>query len=297
MGQKTDIEWCDSTCNPAMGCDGCELWPGDDAPKEAKRCYAGTLTERYADASKGFPIAFGKPQLFPGRIERALRWPDLTGKPRHDDKLWLDGYPRTIFLGDMGDNFTESLPFNWMAPCVTYMQRSPHIWIMLTKRPARMFQFFQTLCDPSFYRPIPRNFWLLTSVTGPENVGRIYELLKLRALGAKVLGVSYEPAWGAVDFRPFQLDWMIAGGESGPGARPSHPQWFRDVRDQCAEAGVPFFFKQWGEWLPGGQDGEFDRDGSHVLNCGAEPIRVGKRAAGATLDGREHREFPAVAHV
>lgn len=84
------------------------------------------------------------------------------------------------------------------------------------------------------------------------------------------------------------LDWVICGGESGPGARPMHPDWARSLRDQCVAAKVPFFFKQWGEWLGAMQDGV------QVLNCTDKPQRVGKKAAGALLDGREWKEFPEV---
>ena len=88
------------------------------------------------------------------------------------------------------------------------------------------------------------------------------------------------------------LDWIIAGGESGPHARPAHPDWFRLVRDQCAEAGVPFFFKQWGEWAPYSVAKAFTGE---CVSCELGPdeqVRVGKRAAGHLLDGREYREFP-----
>jgi protein gp37 len=88
------------------------------------------------------------------------------------------------------------------------------------------------------------------------------------------------------------LDWVIVGGESGPGARPMHPDWARSLRDQCKAAGVPFFFKQWGEWLPPMTDGAY-LDGSQHLNCSDESVRVGTKAAGCLLDGVEHHEFPA----
>jgi protein gp37 len=89
------------------------------------------------------------------------------------------------------------------------------------------------------------------------------------------------------------LDWIIAGGESGREARPMHPAWARGLRDQCASAGVPFFFKQWGDWLPAGQDGAY-RDGDQILNCSDEPVRVGKAAAGRLLDGATHDAMPAL---
>lgn len=87
------------------------------------------------------------------------------------------------------------------------------------------------------------------------------------------------------------IDWVIAGGESGPGARPMHPDWARSLRDQCAAAGVPFLFKQWGEWLGAGQDGDYDHEPIE-LNASDEPARVGKKAAGRLLDGQQHDGFP-----
>jgi protein gp37 len=111
--------------------------------------------------------------------------------------------------------------------------------------------------------------------------------------------LSYEPALGPVDFRAvpqsplerMKIDWIIAGGESGPGARPPHPDWFRAVRDQCQAAQIPFFFKQWGEFYPLTRT-----DGIHESPFGGQAmIRSGKSANGALLDGREWKEFPRVA--
>lgn len=252
MGQRCDIEYCDSSLNLMMGCDGCCLW---NPAKGVRHCYAGTLTDRYG-GQKGWPKSFDQPALFPERLAKALAWPDLTGKDR-PDKPWLNGYPRVIFLNDMGDTFTESLPLDWMAKLIKPMAASPHIWIVLTKRPGRMREFWQRWCQGDLnddhlgrYRHIPENFWLMTSITSSENIGRVRELMKLRELGAAVLGVSYEPALGAVNLVPWvryadpPLSWVVLGGESGTGARPSDPTWFRDVRDQCLPVGVSFFMKQ-----------------------------------------------------
>lgn len=323
MAQHTEISWCDSSLNLEMGCQGCELW---NEQAGIKRCYAGNLTERYKGL-KGWPTSFAEAELFPTRLQAALRWKDLTGTKR-PSKPWLNGYPRLIFLNDLGDTFTESLPLDWLAPYIPAMAASPHIWIILTKRPARMVQFWKGWCDAeesgidnnqAIVRDfIPPNFWLLTSVTGPENVNRIRELLKLRALGASVLGVSYEPAWGPVDFAPFVthpdddplatadetrslLDWLISGGESGAEAKPSHPDWFRSARDACQASGTAYFHKQWGEWVP--TDSESRLKLAEYANVAAgdgthhRMFRVGKKAAGALLDGREWREMPAAARL
>jgi len=103
MPKDTNIHWCDSSVNLMMGCDGCELWR-----EGSRHCYAGTLTLRHA-GRKGWPESFDRPRLFPERLAGALRWPDLTGTAR-PGKPWLDGLPRVVFVNDMGDTFTESLP-------------------------------------------------------------------------------------------------------------------------------------------------------------------------------------------
>jgi protein gp37 len=161
------------------------------------------------------------------------------------------------------------------------------------------------------------NVWLGCSVENQETADeRIPHLLRCPAA---VRFLSVEPMLGPVTFtdqlmgqwrrdqstyfspvpgstyQPM-IHWVIVGGESGPGSRPMYPNWVRAVRDQCAHAGVPFFFKQWGDWLPAGQDG-VSKYGELHLNCSDEPVRVGKAWAGARLDGVEHREFPKVEAV
>src|SRR5262245_31262275 len=136
MPATTPIAWCDSTVNLMMGCDGCELW---NPAAGVRHCYAGALTGRHA-GRKGWPDAFDRPALFPHRLDEALRWPDLTGKPR-PGKPWLDGLPRLLFLNDMGDTFTEGLALDWLAPHLPRMAASPHQWLLLTKRPRRMAEF------------------------------------------------------------------------------------------------------------------------------------------------------------
>lgn len=179
----------------------------------------------------------------------------------------------------------------------------------------------------------PPGIWLGVSVEDQERADR--RIPDLLATPAAVRFISAEPLLGAIDLhdipwpsdRPTfpetddisdgrsalhvvegtRLDWVIAGGESGPKARPSHPDWFRSLRDQCAAAGVPFFFKQWGEWLPTGGDGDwYDkhpvslplrtlRDGTWTDDGDADGewmAKIGKKRAGALLDGKLHREFP-----
>jgi protein gp37 len=233
MALETDISFCDSTTNLEMGCDGCELWNARDR----RECYAGNLTTRYA-GRPGWPAAFGQPKLFLERLDAALHWPDLRGKVR-SDKPWLDGLPRVIFLCDMGDAFTESLPIDWLAPVWYRIADSCHIWLLLTKRAGRMREFLaQYGCPP--------NVWPGTSITSMANIGRLDDLFKI---DSPHLWVSAEPLRGPLNvlrFDPGVLRWLVAGGESGKAARESDLQWFRDLRDHCCTNGIAFFMKQLG---------------------------------------------------
>ena len=319
MGIKTAIEYCDSSINPIMGCSGCEL--------RREHCYAAQLCARYA-GHKGWPTSFDQPEFFPGRMEKALGWSDLTGKVRPGRGAWLDRYPRVIFVNDLSDGFCPDVdPWQWLGTNMAAMDISPHIWLLLTKWPGRMHKFFEE--HPS---PIPNNFWLGTSVCRQQDEWRIEKLLQIPAA---VRFVSCEPLLEKVRFHskwlngyhyesgPFtneirqvsnpKLDLIIAGGESGPGARPMDPDWARDIRDQCQKADVPFFFKQWGTYVDFTQVGGLScrsLSGNRVkitggtLNgqtfyapypwgaLGPAVIKAGKKRAGRLLDGREWNEMP-----
>ena len=233
MGVKTDIGFCDSTANLQMGCAGCELWNGRDG----RECYAGNLTTRYAGRS-GWPAAFDQPRLFLDRLDTALRWSDLTGKPRVN-KPWLNGLPRIIFLNDMGDTFTEGLPVDWLAPVWDRIAQSHHIFLLLTKRPRRMAEFLAR-------HGCPPNVWPGVSVTSMANIARLDDLFKI---DSPHLWVSAEPLRSPLNvlrFDPGVLRWLVAGGESGKAARESDLQWFRDLRDHCRSNGIAFYMKQLG---------------------------------------------------
>lgn len=252
MGETTKIAWCDSTVNAQMGCDGCELWLPD-----FHACYAGIEHERRA-GNPGWPKAFDKPELFTYRIGDALRWDDLAGTKR-PEKPWLNGLPRVIFLDDEGDTFTESLDLFWLRPFVEGMGQSPHLWLPLTKRPRRAAQFFRECGAPG-------NFWVGTSITNQATAeARIPALLNVPA---RIHFVSCEPLLGPVSLGSRLLDgvdWVIAGGLSGRFFAPVPEDWFRTIRNQCVDAGVPFFFKQ-------------------------HPSRFSE--TDPNLDGREWREMP-----
>lgn len=209
-----------------------ELWN----PKTGVRhCYAGELTERYG-GRKGWPESFDRPALFPQRLDEALRWPDLTGTARLG-KPWLDGLPRLIFLNDMGDSFTESLPLDWLAPDLPRMATSPHQLLLLTKRPRRMAEFSRS-------HPLPANVWPGTSVTSMATLSRIEALRGV--VGGGVRWVSAEPLleYLGPDLDLDGIDWVIVGGESGAGYRPMEQAWALSISGACRRAGIPFFFKQ-----------------------------------------------------
>jgi protein gp37 len=235
MGEKTDIQWCDSTLNLQMGCDGCELW--ENKPNGRKSCYAGILTEQYS-GHPGFPKAFNQPVIYPERMNKAEKWKDLTGTNRID-KPQLNGSPRIIFLNDMGDGFTRLLDLDWMAPYIPRMEKTPHIYMMLTKRVKRMAEFWKN------YGEVPDNIWLGTTITANENKKRGYDLIEI---SAKTKFISMEPLIESVSISEMvsNIQQVIIGFESGVGCRPGNPDWMRIIRDECSASGTAFFVKQMG---------------------------------------------------
>ena len=220
MGITTDISWCDSTINPTIGCDGCELWKAG-APEN--HCYAAALTARYGGHSPHWPRTFGEPTLFAQRLDQALRWKDLTGCDR-TEKPWLNGLPRLIFCCDLGDPFSESLPLDWLAPWLPKLAVSPHQWLLLTKRPSRARRFFDA-------HQAPPNVWQGTSVTSAATLRRIDELRHVRVATRYI---SAEPLLGPLGKLNMDgIHQIITGGESGPKSRPFNQAWARDIRDQC----------------------------------------------------------------
>jgi protein gp37 len=212
-----------------------------------------------------------------GKVE-CCDW--LLDKPLHWRK------PCKIFVCSMGDLFHQAVPTEFIYKVFDVMKSCPqHTFLVLTKRPQRMSpEPKDGICI------IFKNIWLGVSVENQKRADeRIPILLQIPA--AKRF-VSIEPMLGLVDLergRYFltepgpRLDWVILGGESGPKARPMNPDWVRSVRDQCKAAGVPFFFKQWGEWYPC-----IDRDTGEQRE---DMVRLGKKKAGCLLDGAEHKEM------
>jgi protein gp37 len=174
----------------------------------------------------------------------------------------------------MSDLFHSEVPGEYITRVVEVMrQASWHTFQVLTKRAERLERLSRHIDWPS-------NVWIGVSVESATYYGRIRHLQRV---GAAVRFLSCEPLLSPLPQLPLGgIDWVIAGGESGPGARPMDPRWARDVRDQCRHAGVPFFFKQWGAWAPVSQE------------VGASGLRrLGKKLAGRMLDGRTWDEMPA----
>lgn len=292
MGMNSNIEWTHHTFNPWWGC--VKVSPG------CAHCYAETFAKRYGhdvwgkDAGRRF---FGD-----------KHWNEPVKWNREAKKA---GERRRVFCASMADVFEDRPELHEPRFRLgKLIMDTPHLdWLILTKRPENIARLMQAdHWMPTYgggdYLP---NIWLGTTVENQEQAEkRIPELLKVPAA---VRFLSCEPLLGPVDISrllvskpcwlcgnldgeagrcycgmttPSEIHWVIAGGESGPGARPMHPDWVRGLRDQCQGADVPFFFKQWGEYAPVEL---LDVDGKGF-------VRVGKKAAGRELDGRLWDEFP-----
>ena len=300
------IEWTQETWNPVRGCsrisEGCRnCYAERQAARNLPGMKSPTTGEPFAVMTPSGPRWTGKVELIPHMLDVPLKRKK----------------PTTYFVNSMSDLFHESLPDEEIAGVFRALHRAPqHTYQILTKRAERMAAIMPRIVATFGVMP---NVWLGVSVEDQAAADlRIPHLLKTPAA---VRFLSVEPLLGSVDLRkwlrgqcpqchgfddycadvaicetcrglnPIGIDWVIVGGESGPGARPMHPDWARSIRDQCVAAGVPFFFKQWGEWLPAMQDGALNGK-VQIVNASDAPERVGKHAAGRLLDGREWNEMP-----
>lgn len=214
MAQSSKIEWTEATWNPVTGCT--KVSPG------CKFCYADRMAKRLQAMGQqryrnGFRLT-----LQEDLIEAPLRWKR----------------PRVIFVNSMSDLFHADVPEDFIRRCFRTMEAASwHTFQVLTKRPERTAELAAAL-------PWPRNIWMGTSVENSDYVWRIKEL---EHVPAAVRFLSVEPLVGPIPRLPLRhVDWVIVGGESGPGARPMHREWVASIRDRCVERRVPFFFKQWG---------------------------------------------------
>lgn len=244
MSKQTNIQWAHSSLNLMMGCDGCELW---NAKANRFICYAGNQTARYA-GMQGWPKSFEEPKLFIERLSPALRWGAPTDL-ENEKKPWMAGMPRLIFLNDMGDTFTESLPLGWMRPIMPLLAASQHHFLILTKRPKRMAEFSQET-------PFPPNVWPGTTVTSAKTIRRVELLSQVQGGGPKF--VSFEPVWDDIRWQDVpmirEMQWIIIGGESADtkeSATLTRLQAIDNAILTCRHLGLRVFVKQLGSNVEG----------------------------------------------
>jgi protein gp37 len=324
MADKTSIEWTDATWNPVTGC--AKVSPGCD------HCYAETFAERWRGTpghhfEQGFDL-----RLWPDRLVLPLKWrkprrifvnsmsdlfhddvPDgfihqvfavMAATPQHTYQILTKrhGRMRTLLRDECrcggghqpGIHFKSAI--DWVA--------TPHSPEYVPGLPLRLYHQIQW--------PLP-NVWVGVSVENQQWAD--IRIPALRDTPAAVRWLSCEPLLGPVDLSQHlvpaepapaftdawdrgDLGWIVTGGESGPGARPMQPSWALSLRDQCADAGVPFLFKQWGEWVPPTHmtaDTFMSWDCNHGTSAydQDQPWRVGKKAAGRLLDGKVWDQYPA----
>ncbi|MEM5384182.1 phage Gp37/Gp68 family protein [Paraburkholderia phymatum] len=326
MSENSEIEWTDHTFNPWEGCQ--KVGPGCD------HCYAETRNARF---SGGIAINWGpgapRRRTSPANWRKPLQW-----NKAHAEFFAAHGRRQRVFCASLADVFDNAVSPTWRAELFELIESTPNLdWLLLTKRIGNV----PAMLHETGVDRLPDNVWLGATIVNQEEANR--DVRKLLSVPARVRFLSMEPLLGPVDLTRLAhgdesdldalrgqvvytsqhfamppeplgkaISWVICGGESGRGARPMHPDWARDLRDQCAEAGVPFLFKQWGEWTPGenverqtgvvktahwfADEWMFGEESlasyGHVDD---EPdlYRIGKRAAGRDLDGRTHDEFPS----
>lgn len=253
MAVGSSIEWTEATWNPVAGCT--PISPG------CLNCYAARMALRLQHMGEtsgcakyeGTAKVHNKRPVFTGRVnldEGALELPARWRKPR------------LIFVNSMSDLFHDAVPVEFVKRVFDVMNKSrQHTFQVLTKRPERALELASELNWTN-------NIWMGTSV---ENALYIHRIHTLRKVPAKVRFLSCEPLIGPLKRLPLEgMHWVIVGGESGPGARPMQPEWVEQIRDQCVEKGVAFFFKQWGG--------------------------VQKKRAGRSLEGRTWDQLPGTTH-
>lgn len=322
MADRSKIEWTDASWNPLRARHretGRVGWHCEKISPACAHCYAA------AQNKQGLRGGTREDYTAAADVDVFLDEATLQ-KPLH----WKR--PRRIFVCSMTDLFGSWVTVEMLDRIYDVMAACPqHTFQVLTKRPERMHRYHVNLAkrvaqiaDNPVRFPLP-NLWAGVTIENQDYTARLEELLETPAA---VRFVSAEPLLGPLDLGlrnweglgrdDCRLDWVIVGGESGRGRgiRPMHPDWARLIRDDCEQAAVPFFFKQWGEWLPADGGGKILAKEARRINdagqditsvpelwCGDEHVtdayvyRVGKKQAGRLLDGREWNEFPQPAEA
>lgn len=303
MGENSKIEWTHHTFNPWLGC--------TKVSPACTNCYAEAWARRTGIVTWG------------DRAERRRTTESYWRQPlKWNAEAMRGGERKRVFCASLADVFEDRFELApWRKELFDLIYATPYLdWLLLTKRPQNIPAMLKEtwVNDEEF----PPNAWLGTTVESDDYRSRIDDLIEAGGAFASVLFLSCEPLLGPLNlkanqrwqmerggYRPLidDIQWVIAGGESGAKARPTNPQWFRDLRDQCVEHGVPFHFKQWGEWVATTEVGFGDspRATTRVFDTGKtvetyggnvpfgiEVRRIGKKAAGRSLDGQVWDEFP-----
>jgi protein gp37 len=343
VAEASKIEWTDATFNPWIGCTN--ISPGCD------HCYAEAQDKFRGWTPAGWGAGKPRRRTSEQLWKQPLKWNDdpffecvdcgfrgnAVDMGREPHGPCSHGVTkqvrRRVFCASLADVFDNEVDPQWRADLFSLILRTPNLdWLLLTKRIGNVRPMLEQICHPSdpdlpIWDMLPlANVWLGATIVDREELLR--DASKLKAIPARVRFWSVEPMLGDLGQAPRELmpDWVIVGGESGPSAKPMHPDWPRSLRDQCAAAGVPFLFKQHGEWveidtgLPEPLvarvgDPEFDDaadkhdgfltiDGHFVRQIEDMQddvpyrglVRVGKKAAGRALDGVMHDGFPEAVH-
>lgn len=289
---KSKIEWTERVWNPTTGC--------NKVSQGCKNCYAELMHKRLMKMS---PEKYAKPFL--------------DGAYSHLDTLTIPATwkkPSLVFVNSMSDLFHEDISFEFIAAVFSVMSDiDRHTYQVLTKRPERMVKFYEWQAARLGAEWMPsNNVWIGVSVEDQETADkRIPYLLQCKAA---VRFLSCEPLLGIIKFKPVVwetllgnmqtpglftgIDWIIVGGESGHKARPLNPEWVKHILAQCLVAGVPVYFKQWGEWVPNNHSFtkiDFTKSKAkckELIADGYQFFKVGKNKSGRLFGGVEYTEFP-----
>lgn len=282
MGENTKISWATHTWSPWQGCT--HVGPACD------HCYAEALMDHRFNKVK-WGAGEDRVKASAHTWNEPLRW---------DRKAASAGKIDTVFCLSLGDIWDNEVDPMWRREAFDVMRKTPNlVYLLLSKRIGNATK----MCGAAYSSDVlPENAALGATMVNQDEWDRDMPKLRetARILEPRFTFASIEPMLGPIDMRGDLPDWIIVGGESGTQARPTHPDWIRSIRDQCAAASVSFHFKQHGEFigvqdlrrLPGGDGPGFGAYDHCQFSMEHDAVRVGKARAGRLLDGQEHNGFP-----